>query len=372
MKLHLIFFTKSTQDGGVQTLIKTIEREAIKEGIEVNEIYHKNPWAELYDEIEGVQYIKLNTAFEKKSFRLNFLLNIYFARKQLKKLVSKDDKIIIFSPNYLLYIPKHILKNNTVILVQTNKMEVYFTKFSKPIFKKYYKYLDYFAIFTQYDMKKLKNIFPDIIKNIREKVEYIPRACTISPPEKEKKIGKNLVVIGRIMEDQKNFSGLVEIMKLLPKDFNLNIYGNGPEVEIKKLHEKIANFNNIKFHGPTTNVKEKLEENSIFLMTSFYEGFSNTLVEARSQGLPIVAYDTFEALPWLIKDGENGFIIPFEDTQKFSDAILKILSSETKYSEMSKAAIKMSESTEYSKVMEKWMNIIKSFIIFTLLEFLIL
>jgi glycosyltransferase involved in cell wall biosynthesis len=339
--------------------MKTIERETIKEGLEVNEIYHKNPWAELYDEIKGVQYIKLNTAFENKSFRLNFLLNIYFARKQLKKLVSKDDKIIIFSPNYLLYIPKKILKTNTVILVQTNKMEVYFTKYSKPIFKKYSKYLDYFAIFTQYDMEKLKNIFPDTIEDIKAKVKYIPRACTISPPEKEKKIGKNLIVIGRIMEDQKNFSGLIEVMKLLPKGFYLNIYGNGPEIEIKKLQAKIANFNNIKFHGPTTNVKEKLEESNLFLMTSFYEGFSNTLVEARSQGLPIVAYDTFEALQWLVKDGENGFIIPFEDTQKFADAILKILSSETKYSEMSRAAIKMSESTEYSKVMAKWMEIIR-------------
>ncbi len=359
MKLHLIFFTKSTQGGGVQTLMKTLETEASKEGIEVTEIFHKTPWAELYDEIEGVNYVKLNTAFEKKSFRLNFILNIYFARKKINEIVSRDDKIIIFSPNYLLYIPRKTLKNNPVILVQTNKMDVYFTKYSKYIFNKYHKHLNYFAIFTKYDMEKLKNIFPNIFYEIKSKIKYIPRACTLSPPKKEKKLGKNLILIGRIMEDQKNFSGLIDIMKLLPKDFKLNIYGNGPEIEIERLKEKIDGFYNIEFHGPTKNVKEKLEENNIFIMTSFYEGFPNTLVEARSQGLPIVAYDTFESLRWLVKDNFNGYIIPFEDKQKFADSITKIINSEDTYYNMNKNALKMSESTEYSKIMKKWIEIIK-------------
>ena len=360
MTLNMIFLTKSTQSGGVQTLIKTIEKEALKEGMKVNEIYHKEPWSELYEEIEGVNYVDLNTNFKMKSFKINFIFNIYNARKELEKLVSKGDKIIIFSPNYLLYIPIRLLKNNQVILVQTNKMDVYFTNKSKIIFKIFHKYINYFAIFTPYDKKKLDSIFPNLITDLKEKIRFMPRACTIKPEKEPHKYGKNLIFIGRIMEDQKNFVGLIEIMTLLPKDFKLNIYGNGQKAEIDSLTEKLKGHENITFCGPTTNVKEKLENNNIFLMTSFYEGFANTLVEARSQGLPIIAYDTFESLRWIIKDGESGYAIPLGESQKFADAIMNIVSSKERYSEMSKAAIKMSESTEYSKIMGKWMDILKS------------
>ncbi len=354
MKLNTIFFTKSTQGGGVQTLIKSIEREALKEGIGVNEIYHKTPWSELYDEIEGVEYFKLSSLFENKSFKLNFLWNICIARRKLIKLVSKEDKIIIFSPNYLLYIPLKILRNNEIILVQTNRADMFFTKTGRFILKKYGNFIDYLTVYTKYDMEKIAKLY----FTEKDKIKIIPRACILKTALKEKISGKNLIFIGRIMEEQKNISGLIEIMKLLPNEFKLNIYGNGPEVAIKMLDKMIKGHDNITFHGPTKNVKERLEENNIFLMTSRYEGFGNTLIEARSQGLPIVAYDTFEALKWVVEDGKNGYIIPFEDKKRFADAVLKIATSEKIYSEMSKRALKMSESTEYDKIMNRWVELI--------------
>jgi|GEM_PF-691255 len=358
MKINTIFLTKSTQSGGVQTLIKTIEKEVLKAGLKVNEIYHKNPWTELYREIDGVNYIKLNTAFENKSFTANFILNIYYARKKLKETVEEKDKIIIYSPNYLLFIPFKILKNNQVILVQTNKMDVYFTKKARIVFKLLSKYINFFAIFTEYDKKRLDKIFPKLIFTLKDKIRYIPRACTIEPAKGPHKYGKNLVFIGRIMEDQKNFVGLIEVMKHLPKNFKLNIYGNGSENEINTLIDKIKDYDNIKFCGATKNVKKVLNENNIFLMTSFYEGFANTLVEARSQGLPIVAYDTFESLKWIVCDGKSGYVIPLGESQKFADAIKEVVSSEERYGEISKNALKMSESTEYNKIMKKWMDIL--------------
>lgn len=354
MKLNTIFFTKSTQGGGVQTLIKSIEKEALKEGIGVNEIYHKTPWSELYDEIDEVKYFKLSSLFENKSFKLNFIWNIYFSRKKLMELVSNNDKIIIFSPNYLLYIPVKILRNNKIILVQTNRADMFFTTTGKLILKKYGKFIDYLTVYTKYDMEKIAKLYFDE----KHKIKIIPRACTLKTAPKEKVIGKNLIFIGRIMEEQKNISGLIEIMKLLPSEFKLNIYGNGPEVAVKMLEKMIEGHDNIVFHGPTRNVKEKLIENNIFLMTSRYEGFGNTLIEARSQGLPIIAYDTFEALKWIVEDGKNGYLIPFEDQKKFADSILKISNSEKIYSEMSRNALKMSESTEYEKIMKKWRELI--------------
>ena len=354
MKLNIIFLTKSTQGGGVQTLIKSIEREALKRGIEVNEIYHKPPWEELYDEVQGTNYFKLSPYFENSSFRANFIWNIYFARKKLIELVSKGDKVIIFSPNYLLYIPKKILKNNKIILVQTNRADTFFTKRGQLIMKMYGKFIDYLTVYTKYDLEKIEKLY---FKQ-KDKIKIIPRASVLKTASKEKSCGKNLVFIGRIMESQKNISGLVEVMKLLPNEFKLNIYGNGPEVAVKLLKKMIAKYDNIVFHGPTRNVKERLEENHVFLMTSRYEGFGNTLVEARSQGLPLVAYDTFEALKWIIEDGENGYIIPFEDKQKFADAIVKITSSEYIYIKMSRNALEMSQNTEYERVMKKWINLI--------------
>ena len=52
---------------------------------------------------------------------------------------------------------------------------------------------------------------------------------------------------------------------------------------------------------------------SIFLLTSRFEGIPNVLAEAMAHGVASVAFDCPTGPSELIRDGENGFIVPLGD-----------------------------------------------------------
>ena len=62
----------------------------------------------------------------------------------------------------------------------------------------------------------------------------------------------------------------------------------------------------------------------LYVSASQYETFGYTILEAFSAGKPVISTDR-GALPELIKNGYNGFTVPFRDSKKLGNAIIKIL-----------------------------------------------
>lgn len=59
-----------------------------------------------------------------------------------------------------------------------------------------------------------------------------------------------------------------------------------------------------------------LKDADIYLSTSIYEGLSNSIMEAMSAGLPVVATDVGDNR-YLVKDDFNGFLVKSKDTDAF-------------------------------------------------------
>lgn len=78
--------------------------------------------------------------------------------------------------------------------------------------------------------------------------------------------------------------------------------------------------------GYTDNVKEELLTGSIFCMTSRWEGFPMTIIEALEVGLPVVG-DGISALEPLVADGVEGIIVPPYERKKLVEALEKIANS---------------------------------------------
>jgi glycosyltransferase involved in cell wall biosynthesis len=64
----------------------------------------------------------------------------------------------------------------------------------------------------------------------------------------------------------------------------------------------------------------------IFVFPSLWEGFGMVLIEAMYNRLPIVATDA-GAIPFLVKDGENGILVPVKDSEKLAKSIKKLIDS---------------------------------------------
>jgi len=95
--------------------------------------------------------------------------------------------------------------------------------------------------------------------------------------------------------------------------------------ELQTLVRDLDLVNHVRFDGGVTNQRQHLAEADIFVLPSRSEGFSNAIIEAMASSLPVVATDVggnAEA----VKDGITGFLVPSEDPDDLSAAILRLLS----------------------------------------------
>ena len=142
----------------------------------------------------------------------------------------------------------------------------------------------------------------------------------------------NIVAIGRLTE-QKNHKLLLEAFKRLTERLeeehkglpNLRIYGQGELKEdlIRYIDEN--NIQNVQLMGITSNVDKVLKESDIYVMSSNYEGFSISLIEAMVSGIAIVCTNV-GANNEIIGNNEAGILVASNDTQQLVDALFKLLS----------------------------------------------
>ena len=131
----------------------------------------------------------------------------------------------------------------------------------------------------------------------------------------------NVISVCRLVK-QKNVYELLKIASILP-EISFKVIGDGPLLkEMFNFLEK-KQIKNLTLLGYKSNLFDYLYTSSIFLSTSFYEGLPNTILEAMSVGLPIVAtnvvgnIDTFE-------HNKSGYFYTLGDIKSAANFIRKL------------------------------------------------
>ncbi len=108
----------------------------------------------------------------------------------------------------------------------------------------------------------------------------------------------------------------------------LTVVGQGGEREnLEALAKQLSVADAVTFTGRLTNAmaREEMGKNTFFVMVSAPEGFGIAYVEAMSTGC-IAVGTKGEGIADVIKDGENGFLVPVDSPQAIADVIDKCLS----------------------------------------------
>lgn len=266
---------------------------------------------------------------------------------------EKPDIVIINKPKDLKMIKNGKFKK---ILIQHNSLEWYKNDIFKvfQVVKLIQKELDYY-VFLSDESKKL---FLNFIKLNQNQGIVIRHSCEIKLLNQIKLKNKKLIIIARIENKHKRIDLAIEAMKKLP-DFTLDVYGSGPDEEMLKqmiIDEKLEE--RVFFKGATNKVQEKLDEAGIFIMTSEYEGYPISTIEAMMRGLPIILRNTFESAPDIVQN--NGILLDKEwDEDKYVEAVYKIYQN---YDYYSKNAIEMGKRHTFETIKNKWLNFIKEVI----------
>jgi len=136
----------------------------------------------------------------------------------------------------------------------------------------------------------------------------------------------------------------------------LEIIGEGNEKEdLEKLAIKLGLENEVEFLGiiKHSDLLKYYQNANVYVSTSLNEGMSNTMLEALSAGLPVIATQT-GGTDEMVKNGINGFIVKTNDP---ADLVAKI----EKIRQDFKLEKKMSfESRRLAKKMS-WNNIAREY-----------
>jgi len=145
-----------------------------------------------------------------------------------------------------------------------------------------------------------------------------------------------VAVIGNLWP-VKGHRTLVEAVARLPPELHQVRFlcaGEGPEGEY--LTDRIAQLGlgeRVFLLGHRLDVPAILARCQAACLCSSAEGLSNALMEAMASRLPIVA-TRVGGNPELVREGENGFLVPYGDAQALAEALRALLSAPEQAREM--------------------------------------
>ncbi len=142
-------------------------------------------------------------------------------------------------------------------------------------------------------------------------------------------VGPTIITVGRLVP-WKGFETLISVVDELKEEIKylkLVIIGSGPDkYKLEKIVSKNHLFKNVLITGAMdrTNLFKYISAGDLFVLNTGYEGFSHQLLEVLALGVPIVTTN-IGGNPEIIKDGENGLLVNYDDKEEIKSAIRKIL-----------------------------------------------
>lgn len=191
----------------------------------------------------------------------------------------------------------------------------------------------------------------------------IPNPIWIEKEWNYKSDSKKVIAIAR-HSYEKGLDRLLNIWKLVTQnqpDWKLEIYGNSYDtVSIYDLCKKLELESSVTFFEPVNAIDERLQEASIYAMTSRSEGQPMVLIEAMACGLPIIAYDCPIGPKSLITNNENGFLIEDGNEKQFVAKLLELMENEELRINISKKAYLEKEKYAIEPIMNHWDQLLQS------------
>ena len=175
-----------------------------------------------------------------------------------------------------------------------------------------------------------------------DKIFVIPNwidSRTIVPRKKDNGNKATFVFMGWI-EKFKGVQHLVDAADQLKQqgyDFTVNICGGGSDLEtLKSRSQELQLEDMVKFHGWVAGEKKMsvLSSSSIAVLPSYSEGMPNSLLEAMTAGLAVIATPV-GGIPSLIQSENQGILVDVGDTLALADAMKHLLDNEALVEKMS-------------------------------------
>ncbi|WP_432204666.1 glycosyltransferase family 4 protein [Cetobacterium somerae] len=255
------------------------------------------------------------------NLNLNKINWIFTGRNKIKEIISKEKIDIIHSHGERADILNLLLKNKKMINLSTlhnfpeEEYKMRCGVFLGKIIEKIY-----ILLMRKIEFISCGNSLADKIKKYYNiQLESIPNGIdtTIFYPKNLKNSTEKYIVSGSIIE-RKNIGLIVEAFKTLKAE--VVFIGEGDLLE--KYKNETKEFKNITFLGNVKDVSDFLRSSKYYITASRSEGLPNSVLEALSSGLPVIA-SNIEQHKEILENTKN-ILFDFNDVEDLKRAINEI------------------------------------------------
>ena len=222
------------------------------------------------------------------------------------------------------------------------------------------KNLDYFVLVS----KGLEKFYHKKMRNYKCRCVYIPNAIENIPRTKSPLTSEHLISVGRL-SPEKGYLDLLKIyldLKNKKCRWHLDIVGDGSE---RSKLERFIKENNLEkdvtLHGfkNSKEIEKLMQKSSIYVMTSYTESFGIVLLEAMSNGLPCIAFDSAEGAKEVITSGRDGYLIKHRNFKAMEKKILDLTKDIDTRKELGKNGRRKVKSYISDNICTSWEKIIE-------------
>ena len=168
---------------------------------------------------------------------------------------------------------------------------------------------------------------------------------------------RSIISVGRL-NYAKDYERLLRIAhRIMPRypDWRWDIYGEGEErPKLERLIEEMQLGGFVRLCGQRKDIYSNYPIYAMMVMTSRYEGFPMTLLEAAAQGLPLVAFDVRTGPKEIIRDGVNGFLCSKDSDEEMVNKIEALIGSVDLRKACSQGSKAAAEQFRIDRILPEW------------------
>ncbi|WP_214104526.1 glycosyltransferase [Acrocarpospora catenulata] len=193
------------------------------------------------------------------------------------------------------------------------------------------------------------------------RLERIPNALTPLTGGPSPLEAPTVLAIGRLTR-VKGFDLLIKAWQRVAADFpgwRLRIVGAGPQMAHLATAVRDRELeDSVQLPGPIADIGAQLDGASVLALSSRHEGFSMTIVEALSKGVPVVSFDCPNGPREIITQGREGLLVPAGDTAALAEAIEQLIRDRDRRLELGGRGLQTAKRYDPGRIGTEWRRLL--------------
>ena len=201
-------------------------------------------------------------------------------------------------------------------------------------------------------------------RKIQSRSTIIFNPVNRSLPEPFRGTRTKRVVTAARLEPQKNLKMAIDAFLLLQRDhpdYIFEIYGKGSlRGELEAYIASRGAEDRVILKGNSDTLYGDILDAQMFVLSSDFEGMSNSMLEAMALGIPTISTDyPSGGARAVIEDGVNGLLVPVGDGQALYQAMKRVVEAPELARKLGENGAKLRQELSVQTITDQWMRFIE-------------